>query len=133
MELPTEEDQGPPDGLTIDQAIELLLQANLDLAPSFWRFRRSGADVLTASLRANPIFYADSQLVPYGTDSVRKPDGPTQYDINVSYPLDYSHKRGARKEYASRALKVLEAGVSKRGAAGDRRPLRGFCRRARSA
>ena len=24
------------------------------------------ADVLTASLRANPIFYADTQLVPYG-------------------------------------------------------------------
>ena len=35
------------------------------------------ADILTASLRGNPIFYADSQLVPYGSDSVRRPDGPT--------------------------------------------------------
>ncbi len=51
------------------------------------------ADVLTASLRANPIFYADSQLVPYGSDSVRRPDGPTQYDVNISHPIDYSHKR----------------------------------------
>ena len=58
---------------------------------------------------ANPIFYADSQLVPYGTNSVRKPDGPTQYDLNVSHPLDYSHKRRARMAYASRALQVMEA------------------------
>ena len=65
--------------------------------------------MLTANLRANPIFYADSQLVPYGSDSVQKPDGPTQYDVNVSYPFDLSHKRQARTVYASRALKVMEA------------------------
>ncbi len=109
MELPTEEDQGPPDGLTIDQAIEILVHGNLDLRAKFLEIPQMRADVLTASLRANPIFYADGQLVPYGTDSVRKPDGPTQYDINVSHPLDYSHKRQARTEYASRALKVIEA------------------------
>jgi outer membrane protein, heavy metal efflux system len=60
-------------------------------------------------LRANPIFYADSQLVPYGSDSVRRPDGPTQYDVNFSHPLDISHKRQARMALASRALKVTEA------------------------
>ena len=109
MELPDREDEGPPEGLTIDQAIELLLQRNLDLHAKFLEIPQARADVLTASLRANPIFYADSQLVPYGTNSVQKPDGPTQYDINVSHPIDYSHKRRAREAYASRALKVLEA------------------------
>ncbi len=64
---------------------------------------------MTASLRANPIFYADSQLVPYGSDSVRRRDGPTQYDVNISHPIDYSHKRWARMAYAGRALQVMEA------------------------
>ena len=67
------------------------------------------ADVLTASLRANPLFYADSQLVPYGSDSVRRPDGPTQYDVNITHPIDYAHKRRYRMAYASRALEVMEA------------------------
>jgi outer membrane protein, heavy metal efflux system len=109
MELPKEEDQGPPDGLAIDQAIELLLQGNLDLRAKFQEIPQMRADELTASLRANPIFYADSQLVPYGSNSVRRPDGPTQYDVNFSYPLDISHKRQARMALASRALKVTEA------------------------
>ena len=104
----SEEDEGPPDGLTLDQAIELLVRQNLDLRAKYLRFRRR-ADVLTASLRANPIFYADSQLVPYGSDSVRRPDGPTQYDVNISHPIDYSHKRRARMAYAARALEVMEA------------------------
>ena len=42
LDLPTKEDEGPPYGLTIDQAIELLMHRNLDLRTSFWRFRRRG-------------------------------------------------------------------------------------------
>jgi cobalt-zinc-cadmium efflux system outer membrane protein len=110
LELPKDEgDEGPPDGLTIDQAIDLLKRQNLDLRAKFLEIPQARADVLTASLRANPIFFADSQLVPYGVDSVRRPDGPTQYDVNISHPIDYSHKRLARMAYASRAVEVMEA------------------------
>ena len=85
--FPRTKEEGPPDGLTLDQAIELLVAAeSRPSAKQLWRSPRLRADVLTASLRANPILYADSQLVPYGTNSVRKPDGPTQYDLNVSHP-----------------------------------------------
>jgi cobalt-zinc-cadmium efflux system outer membrane protein len=38
-----------------------------------------------------------------------RPGGPTQYDINITYPLDVTHKRRARTEVACRAKKVLEA------------------------
>ncbi len=100
---------GPPDGLTLEQAVERLLAANLDLLSKQFEIPQARADILTASLRGNPIFYADTQLVPYGVDSVRKPDGPTQYDINVSQPIDFAHKRQARVLVASRALKVQEA------------------------
>ena len=110
LELPAHEtEEGPPDGLTLDQAIDLLVRQNLDLRAKQLEIPQARADVLTASLRANPLFYADSQLVPYGSDSVRKPGGPTQYDVNISHPIDYSHKRLARMALAARALEVMEA------------------------
>ncbi len=37
------------------------------------------------------------------------PGGPSQFDTNVSYPLDVSHKRQARTNVATRAERVLEA------------------------
>ena len=85
LELPSEEEAltGPPDGLTLEQAIERLMTANLDLLAKQFEIPQARADVLTASLIGNPIFFADAQLVPYGTDSVKKPDGPTQYDVNM--------------------------------------------------
>jgi cobalt-zinc-cadmium efflux system outer membrane protein len=110
LSLPTEEgSEGPAEGLTLDEAIDLLIQNNLDLKSMFMEIPQARADVLTASLRANPILYADSQLVPYGAFSNRRPGGPTQYDLNISHPIDYSHKRRARTDYATRALKVTEA------------------------
>jgi outer membrane protein, heavy metal efflux system len=110
LELPAHDtEEGPPDGLTLDQAIDLLVRQNLDLRAKQLEIPQARADVLTASLRANPIFYADSQLIPYGSNSVRRPDGPTQYDVNISHPIDISHKRMARMAYAARALDVMEA------------------------
>lgn len=67
------------------------------------------ADVLTAGLRANPILYVDSQLIPYGSFSPARPGGQTQYDVNISHPLDLTGKRKARTRSAVAAEKVLEA------------------------
>jgi cobalt-zinc-cadmium efflux system outer membrane protein len=103
------EEEGPPGGLTLDTAIERLVAENLDLRAQFHEIPKATADILTASLRANPIFYADSQLIPYGNYSEARPGGPVQYDINVSYPLDVSHKRRARTRVAYQAKRVLEA------------------------
>jgi outer membrane protein, heavy metal efflux system len=102
-------DEGPADGLTLDAAIERLVLENLDLRAQFDEISKAEADILTASLRANPIFYADSQLIPYGNFSREKPGGATQYDINITYPLDVSHKRQARTAVATQARRVLEA------------------------
>src|SRR4029077_9285505 len=89
------EDEGPANGLTLDQAIEIVVRDNLTLRSQFFEIPQGRADVLTASLRANPVFYADSQLVPYGQYSNLRPGGPLQYDVNVSYPLDVTRKRQA--------------------------------------
>ncbi len=106
---PTEEAPGPPEGLTLDQAIERLVRENLDLKSKFYEIPQAKADILTASLRANPVFYADSQLVPYGQYTRSRPGGQTQYDINISYPLDISGKRHARTASALKATQVVEA------------------------
>jgi cobalt-zinc-cadmium efflux system outer membrane protein len=106
---PTEEDPGPENGMTLDQALDLLIKNNLDLASKFYEIPQAKADILTANLRANPVFYADSQLVPYGQYSRDRPGGQTQYDVNISYPLDLSHKRQARTTSAVNATKVTEA------------------------
>src|SRR5262249_34703691 len=81
----------------------------LDLRARFLEIPQARADVLTASLRANPILFADSQLIPYGQYSRQRPGGPLQYDLNITYPLDVTRKRIARTLVAERALRVLEA------------------------
>ncbi len=102
------EDVGPPDGLTLDEAIERLIHDNLQLKGQFLEIPQAEADVLTASLRANPILYADTQLAPYGKYSRDRPGGPTQYDLNISYPIDVTRKRGARTAVAQRAKHTIE-------------------------
>jgi cobalt-zinc-cadmium efflux system outer membrane protein len=109
LELPATEDEGPADGLTIDGAVELAVRANLELLARRYEINLAQADVLQASLRANPLFYADGQLIPYGNYSPQRPGGQTQYDVNVSYPLDLSHKRQRRTEAATAVRRIVEA------------------------
>ncbi len=110
LEIPSAgESEGPPDGLTLDAAVDRLVRENLELRAARWQIPASRADVLTASLRANPILYADAQLVPYGRYTRDRPGGQTQYDLNISHPVDYSGKRRARTASAAVTLNVQEA------------------------
>ncbi len=109
LALPAESDEGPADGLTFDLALDRLIRQNLDLMARRFEIPLAQADVLTASLRANPLIYADAQLVPYGEYTRNRPGGQTQYDLNVSHPIDYSHKRKYRTAVATQARRVVEA------------------------
>jgi outer membrane protein, heavy metal efflux system len=111
LDLPLQEDteEGPADGVTLDAAIERLVAKNLSLLALKFEIPMAQADILTASLRNNPIFYADAQLVPYGHFSNLRPGGQTQYDVNVTLPLDVWRKRKARTLVAERAKRVTEA------------------------
>ncbi len=105
------EDDGPPDGLTLDQAIEITLERSRDLRAKYYEIPQAKADILQASLRANPVFYQDGQLLAYpGTHFSRQvAGGPSQYDTNVTFLLDVARQRLARTAVAERAEKVLEA------------------------
>jgi outer membrane protein, heavy metal efflux system len=109
LEVPAAaEEEGPPDGLTLDAAIERLVVENLALRAIGWQIPAARADVITAGLRANPLLYADTQLVPYGQYNKSRSGGPTQYDVNVTHPVDYSGKRRARIAAAELVVKVQE-------------------------
>jgi outer membrane protein, heavy metal efflux system len=107
------EDEGAEGGLTLDRAIDVTLKRSLDLRAKYQEIPMARADTLQASLRSNPIFYQDGQLLQYRGASTQftraAPGGPSQYDTNITYPLDISHKRQARTEVATRAERVLEA------------------------
>ena len=107
--LPTEtDDEGPADGMTLDDAIQRLMHHNLDLLALKLELTQADADVITAGLRANPLLYGDSQFLSYQPfiNNVRG-GGPTQYDVNVTWPLDVSHKRRSRVEVAQLARQTL--------------------------
>ncbi|MDR3637255.1 MAG: TolC family protein [Isosphaeraceae bacterium] len=110
LELPdAAETEGPADGLSLDAAIERLVRQNLDLRAKAVNIPLARADVLTAGLRANPILYADGQLVPYGRYNRSRAGGPTQYDLDISHPFDLTGKRQARTRVAESTVSVLEA------------------------
>ena len=113
LEVATQDDDGPPNGLTLDQAIDVTLDRSLDLRAKYLEIPMARADILQANLRSNPIFYQDGQLLQYkGTSTAfsrAAPGGPSQFDTNVTYPLDVSRKRQARTVVATRAERVLEA------------------------
>ena len=112
LDIPTgPEDEGPANGLTLDQAIDTMLKNSLDLKQKYYEIPQAQADILQASLRANPIFYADGQLLQYNGRKFNRaaPGGPSQYDVNISYPLDLSQKRQNRTQVATQAKRVLEA------------------------
>ena len=103
------DDPGPPDGLTLDAALERMMVANLDIRALRHELTQADADILTAGLRTNPLVYMDTQFIPYGTFNDQRPGGPTQYDLNITLPLDVSKKRQARTVVARMARTTLEA------------------------
>ncbi len=113
MEFPSgkEDEDGPADGLTLEAAIDITLSRSRDLRSKYYEIPQAKADILQASLRANPVFYQDGQLLAYpGYHFSRSvPGGPSQYDTNITFLLDVTRQRQARTMVAARAEKVLEA------------------------
>ena len=103
------DDEGPANGLTLDAAIDQIMTANLDIRALRHELTQADADILTAGLRTNPLIYMDTQFIPYGTFNNQRPGGPTQYDLNITYPLDVSKKRQARTVVARMARSTLES------------------------
>ena len=108
LELPEGEDEGPPDGMTLEGAMDRLVHYNYDLRMKSYEIPQARADVLTASLRANPLVFGTASSIPYAPYSPQRP-GEVNFSATVIYPLDVSHKRHARTVVAAQAEHVIEA------------------------
>ncbi len=108
LDIPTVADEGPLDGLTLDQAIDRLAQANFGLKAKFQEIPKAEADVLSAGLRANPVVFGSADSVPYGNYSRQRP-GENNYTVVLIQPVDVNQKRKVRVLVAQQAKKVLEA------------------------
>ena len=106
--MPESYDEGPPNGLTLDMAIDRLPQVNYGLRTKFQEIPKAQADILSAGLRANPLVFASADGVPYGNYSPRRP-GENSYSVVLIQPIDVNRKRLVRVHVAEQARKVLEA------------------------
>jgi cobalt-zinc-cadmium efflux system outer membrane protein len=106
--VPAEEDEGPEDGLTLDAAIERLLNASYDLAAKRQDLPKARADILTAGLRYNPVVFLSASQLPYQQYSPQRPGVP-MYDITLVQPVDVSGKHRASVRVAEHECRVLEA------------------------
>ncbi len=108
LDLLTEEDEGPADGLTLDAAIDYLVRTNYDLLTKYQEIPKAQADILSAGLRLNPFLFASTDNIPYGNYSPQRP-GATSYEATVAQPIDINQKRKVRVRVAQQAKRVLEA------------------------
>jgi outer membrane protein, heavy metal efflux system len=108
LELPEGEDEGPPNDMTLDAAIDRLVRYNYDLRTKSFEIPQARADLLTASLRANPMVFGTASSIPYAPYSPQRP-GEVNFSATVIYPLDVSNKRRGRTIVASQAERVIEA------------------------
>jgi cobalt-zinc-cadmium efflux system outer membrane protein len=95
-------------GLSLDEAIEILMRRNYDLRLKFQDIPKARADVLSAGLRNNPSIFFSADGIPYGNYSEQRP-GETDYELTLIQPTDVSGKRRRRIQLAERAQRVIEA------------------------
>ncbi len=102
------DDEGPPNGMTLDQAINHMIHSNSELRSKGREIPQAQADILTAGLRENPLLFYSSDAVPYGSYSKERP-GDIEHGLSLVIPIDFSGKRRARVSVAEREKEVLEA------------------------
>ena len=103
-----DDEEGPPDGLTLDDAIRRLIDVNRELRIKALELPQADADVLTAGLRENPLVFYGTDDVAYGSYSRNRP-GDVQSGISIVLPVDYTGKRRRRIALAEQEKHVLLA------------------------
>lgn len=107
LEIPAIADEGPPDGMTLDQAIERLIRDNPDLRTRFRELPKAQADIVSAGLRNNPFLFGDVSSIPYQAYSQQRP-GEVSYGVTVIQPWDVNKKRKVRVQVAQSARNVVQ-------------------------
>ena len=101
--------------ITLDQAIELALAHNHSLKASRTQIQQNQAQEITANLRPNPTFGADTQFVPFFSPqdfSGNNLDQTQQFDVGLSYLFERGKKRQHRLQAARDTTAVTRAQIT---------------------
>src|SRR6202522_378594 len=101
--------------VTLDQAIDLALAHNHSLRATRTLILQNQAQEITANLRPNPTFGADTQFVPFFSPqdfSGENLNETQQFDVGLSYLFERGHKRQRRLQAARDQTAVTRAQVS---------------------
>jgi outer membrane protein, heavy metal efflux system len=101
--------------LSLDQAIDLALTHNHALKATRTLILQNQDQEITANLRPNPTFGADSQFVPIFAPqdfSIDTLDVTQQFDIGIGYLFERGHKRQRRLQAARDQTAVTRAQVA---------------------
>jgi cobalt-zinc-cadmium efflux system outer membrane protein len=96
----------------LDKAIELAIAHNHSLKATRTQIQQNQAQEITANLRPNPVFNADSQFVPFFSPqdfSGTNVDQVQQFDVGLSYLFERGHKRQRRLQAARDQTAVTRA------------------------
>ena len=127
LELPADfVDYGTPGNMDLDAAINMLVSQNLDLMAAKLEIPMAEADVLTANLRANPIFYADTAAHPLRPflvlEARRSAAERRQHQLSAGYQL----QEGGTHGFGTRGQERDGGPAPGRGPQPDRQPLHGL-------
>jgi len=106
--------QGPT-SVSLGQAVDLALAHNHALRATRTQIQQNEAQEITANLRPNPTFGADTQFVPFFSPqdfSGTNVDQTQQFDVGLSYLFERGHKRQRRLKAAKDATAVTRAQVA---------------------
>jgi len=98
----------------LDQAIDLALAHNHALKATGTLIFQNQAQEITANLRPNPMFLADSQFVPFFSPqdfSWNNLNQTQQFDIGIGYLFERGHKRQRRLQAARDQTALTRAQV----------------------
>src|SRR6201993_1491174 len=101
--------------ISLDQAINLALAHNHSIKAQRTLILQNQAQEITANLRPNPGFLADSQFVPFFSPqdfSGDNLDQTQQFDVGLSYLFERGHKRQRRLQAARDQTAVTRAQVT---------------------
>lgn len=101
--------------ISLDQAIDLALAHNHSIKAQRTLVLQNQAQEITANLRPNPTFLADSQFVPFFSPqdfSGTNLNETQQFDVGLSYLFERGHKRQRRLQAARDQTAVTRAQVT---------------------
>jgi outer membrane protein, heavy metal efflux system len=100
--------------ITLDQAIQMALTNSPSIKAARTQIQQNQAQEITANLRPNPTFSADSQFLPVfsGDFSADTLNNIQQFDVGLGYLFERGHKRQNRLQAARDTTAVTSAQVA---------------------